>query len=295
MQVAMTEAFKMGLTVEEADAVFGRPMGIPKTGVFGLYDLIGLDLMADVLKSFIKELPKDDPFHEVAKENPLVTKLICEGYTGRKGKGGFYRINKDKDKKVLESINLKTGEYAPSKKIDLNKINEKLLNYRNVVQTKIINYAASLVPHVTEDHNNIDEAMRLGFNWTMGPFEMLHEMGINSEVNKENKTLIKFADILKEKYIKFGHDPKELSDWYGEKQLYLEHSLSTFRRIKHAVRINVSGPIKSKYERYGIKYKQHSAKLYSYNLINPGYTIAEFTTKANTLDYDNLCSLSKMH
>ena len=57
IQVAMTEAFKMGLSIEEADAIFGRPMGIPKTGVFGLYDLIGLDLMADVLKSFIKELP----------------------------------------------------------------------------------------------------------------------------------------------------------------------------------------------------------------------------------------------
>jgi len=57
MQVAMTEAIKMKLGIEEADAVFGRPMGIPKTGVFGLYDLIGIDLMADVLKSFLKELP----------------------------------------------------------------------------------------------------------------------------------------------------------------------------------------------------------------------------------------------
>ena len=76
MQVAMTEAFKMKLSVEEADAIFGRPMGIPKTGVFGLYDLIGIDLMADVLKSFIKELPKTDEFHEVAKEIPLVNKLI---------------------------------------------------------------------------------------------------------------------------------------------------------------------------------------------------------------------------
>ena len=52
MQVAITEAIKMKLSIEEADAVFGRPMGIPKTGVFGLYDLIGIDLMADVLKSF---------------------------------------------------------------------------------------------------------------------------------------------------------------------------------------------------------------------------------------------------
>ena len=65
MQVAMTEAIKMKLDIEEADAVFGRPMGIPKTGVFGLYDLIGIDLMADVLKSFIKELPKSDVFNEV--------------------------------------------------------------------------------------------------------------------------------------------------------------------------------------------------------------------------------------
>ena len=94
MQIAMTEALNMKLSVEEADAIFGRPMVIPKTGIFGLYDLIGIDLMADVLKSFIKELPKSDKFHVVAQEIPLVKKLIDTGYTGRKGKGGFYRINK---------------------------------------------------------------------------------------------------------------------------------------------------------------------------------------------------------
>ena len=83
MQVAMTEAFNLGLTVEEADAVFGRPLGIPKTGIFGLYDLIGIDLMADVLKSFIKELPTSDPFHKVGKELPIINQLIADGYTGR--------------------------------------------------------------------------------------------------------------------------------------------------------------------------------------------------------------------
>ena len=119
MQVAMTEAFKMKLSVEEADAIFGRPMGIPKTGVFGLYDLIGIDLMADVLKSFIKELPEKDPFQLVAKEIPLVKKLIETGYTGRKGKGGFYRINKTGSIKVMEAINLETGDYSISKKIDI--------------------------------------------------------------------------------------------------------------------------------------------------------------------------------
>ena len=54
----------MKLSIEEADAIFGRPMGIPKTGVFGLYDLIGIDLMSDVAKSLVNILPKDDVFHE---------------------------------------------------------------------------------------------------------------------------------------------------------------------------------------------------------------------------------------
>ena len=85
MQVAMTEAVNMNLSIEEADAVFGRPMGIPKTGVFALYDLIGIDLMSDVLKSFQKELPNEDKFQEVVTGLPIIKDLVEKGYTGRKG------------------------------------------------------------------------------------------------------------------------------------------------------------------------------------------------------------------
>ena len=194
MQIAMTEAFKLKLSVEEADAVFGRPMGIPKTGIFGLYDLIGIDLMADVLKSFIKELPETDKFHLVAKEIPLVKKLIDTGYTGRKGKGGFYRINKADGKKVMEALNLESGEYFPSKKINMNteKVDLKTLINRNdkygeyawSVISKIIKYASSLVPSITKEFNDIDEAMRLGFNWNKGPFEMLEEIGVKNFFDK---------------------------------------------------------------------------------------------------------------
>jgi 3-hydroxyacyl-CoA dehydrogenase len=190
MQVAMTEAFKMKLTIEEADAIFGRPMGIPKTGVFGLYDLIGIDLMADVLKSFIKELSENDPFQVVAKEIPLVKTLIETGYTGRKGKGGFYRVSKTGEVKVMEAINLETGEYSASKKIniksdnvDLKKLisrDDKYGEYAWSVISKIIKYASSLVPSITKDFNDIDEAMRLGFNWAKGPFEMLEEIGVEN-------------------------------------------------------------------------------------------------------------------
>ncbi len=274
MQVAMMEAFKMKLSIEEADAVFGRPMGIPKTGVFGLYDLIGIDLMADVLKSFIKELPQNDEFQIVAKEIPLIKKLIETGFTGRKGKGGFYRMNKKDGKKILEAINLETGNYFVSKKIDLkiDKVDlKKLINredkygkYAWSVISKIIKYASSLVPGVTDKFNDIDEAMRLGFNWVKGPFEMLNEIGVNNFFEKidsyENNKFLK--DLSKSKDENF----------YGERQLYTD--IETLGKIKpKAIKID----------------KNNSAEIYRFKDFN----IVEFTTKANTLDYDSMDSLKK--
>ena len=89
-------AFRMRLKPEEADAIFGRPMGIPKTGVFGLYDLIGIDLMSDVAKSLVSILPEDDAFHEVSAEIPFMARMIEEGRIGNKvDKGGFYQAADD--------------------------------------------------------------------------------------------------------------------------------------------------------------------------------------------------------
>ena len=133
---------------------------------------------------------KNDPFQKVAKEIPLITKLIKDGYTGRKGKGGFYRMNKQENKKILEAINLQTGEYSTSKKIELGieKVDLNLLinrkdkfgEYAWLVISQIIKYSSSLVPGITDKFNDIDEAMRLGFNWSMGPFEMLKSIGVKN-------------------------------------------------------------------------------------------------------------------
>ena len=89
--------------------------------------------MADVLKSFQKELPKEDEFQKVVSGLPIIKKLIETGYTGRKGKGGFYRMNKSENKKTLEALNLNKNEYFPVKKIDLkiDKINLLELINRN--------------------------------------------------------------------------------------------------------------------------------------------------------------------
>ncbi len=272
MQVAMTEAFRMKLSIEEADAVFGRPMGIPKTGVFGLYDLIGIDLMADVLKSFIKELSEKDEFQIVAKEIPLVKKLIDTGYTGRKGKGGFYRMNKSGNQKILEAINLETGEYTTSKKIDLgvatvninNLINrkDKYGEYAWEVISKIIKYASSLVPGITDKFNDIDEAMRLGFNWAMGPFEMLKSIGVENFFSRiDNFENNKFLENLSK---------SKDENFYGERQLYTD--IETLGKIRPAA-IKVD--------------KNNSAEIHRFEDFN----IVEFTTKACALDYDSMDAL----
>ena len=111
MQAAFTAAFEMGLPVEEADAVLGRPLGIPKTGIFGLADLVGIDLLPHVAASLRAALPPDDPFHAVDREWPLIEEMIETGYTGRKGKGGFYRLNTAGGERIKEAIDLETGEY----------------------------------------------------------------------------------------------------------------------------------------------------------------------------------------
>uniref|UniRef100_UPI00092CFF29 3-hydroxyacyl-CoA dehydrogenase/enoyl-CoA hydratase family protein n=1 Tax=Pelagibacter ubique TaxID=198252 RepID=UPI00092CFF29 len=274
MQVAMTEAFKMKLSIEEADAIFGRPMGIPKTGVFGLYDLIGIDLMADVLKSFIKELSENDPFQEVAKEIPLVKKLIETGYTGRKGKGGFYRMNKTGATKVMEAINLQTGEYSISKKINIgtDKVDLKSLisrddkfgKYAWSVISKIIKYSSSLVPGITKEFNDIDEAMRLGFNWAKGPFEMLEEIGVENFFSRIDE--FKGNEFLEK--LSISKD----QNFYGSRQKYTE--IETLGKVKKKA-MSIDG--------------NNSAQVYRFQ----DYNIVEFTTKANALDYDSMDALKK--
>src|SRR3546814_20544660 len=86
-------------------SVMGRPLGIPKTGVFGLLDLVGLDLMPKVDASLARTLPPDDAYQALRRPFPLLEKLIAEGYTGRKGKGGFYRLNKADGARVKEAMN----------------------------------------------------------------------------------------------------------------------------------------------------------------------------------------------
>ncbi|HYH21881.1 MAG TPA: 3-hydroxyacyl-CoA dehydrogenase NAD-binding domain-containing protein [Azospirillum sp.] len=190
IQSAVNAAMDLGLTVEEADAVVGRPMGIPKTGVFGLIDLVGLDLMPYIARSLLATLPPDDAYRALHREPELFRRMIAEGYTGRKGKGGFYRVNKAGGGKVREAIDLVTGEYRKTVKAQLDSVNaakdgltalvrheDKGGRYARRVLLETLSYAASLVPEIAGDIVAVDEAMRLGYNWKFGPFELIDKLG----------------------------------------------------------------------------------------------------------------------
>ncbi|MYF06657.1 MAG: 3-hydroxyacyl-CoA dehydrogenase [Rhodospirillaceae bacterium] len=185
IQSAINGAMDLGLTVEEADAVGGRPMGVPRTGVFGLLDLVGIDLIPRVAASMIESLPPDDPYIRDFREHDLVRRMIEDGYTGRKGKGGFYRLNREGGGKVKESIDLATGDYAPSRRSELESARAGSKDLRALVDhpdpggawawrvlSNVIGYSAALVPEIAESAADVDAAMRLGYAWKRGPFEL---------------------------------------------------------------------------------------------------------------------------
>ena len=110
---------------------------------------------------------------------------------------------------------------------DLVSRNDKYGKYAWSVISKIILYASSLIPNVTKDYNNIDEAMRLGFNWTRGPFEMLEELGVKFFVEKDSQILIN--DFIKKIY------NKNTNSFYGKRQIYT--NLETLGKVKQIAKI----------------------------------------------------------
>ena len=190
MGVAVRFAFENGITVEEADAVIGKPMGVPKTGIFGLLDLVGIDLQPHVERSMLSLLPENDMYRNIHRRSEFIEKMIADGYTGRKGKGGFYRLNRSDGGKVKEALDLVTGEYHRASKPTLESVEAARAGLRKLVDhpdrggqyawrvlSHTLSYAASLVPEIADNIHAVDEAMKNGYAWKWGPFELIDKLG----------------------------------------------------------------------------------------------------------------------
>ncbi len=184
---AIGEALARGLTVEEADLLMGEAIGAPRTGVFGLMDLVGLGLHEHVTASLDRLLPEGDAWHDVPAHVDLFRRMVAMGATGRAAGKGFYA----RDGSQRLAVDLETLEYRPAAKPRLDAVAaarkgglpalvatpDRYGEYAKTVLTKVLDYAAGMVPEVTDQPALIDLAMERGFNWKLGPFGMIEQLG----------------------------------------------------------------------------------------------------------------------
>ena len=291
IQTALHTAFRLELKPEEADAIFGRPMGVPKTGVFGLYDLIGIDLMSDVAKSLVSILPTDDVFHDVAAEIPLMVRMIDAGFVGNKGtKGGFYRaadLAKGSSRKTLDFDSFTYRDYAPAKPqvaIDAERAGDFTLlleaddqygQYAWEILASTLCYAAALVPDVNESLVAIDDAMKLGYNWIQGPFEMIDAIGVDrfiARLERENRDIPDFVRTAAGK------------SCYRVAAGELQHLLAdgSYRQLRRP-----DGVVRFSEERRRLTPLIENAAA-SYFALDDDIGLVEFHSKANTLDAESM-------
>ncbi len=312
IQFALHEAVKRNIQPHIADALFGRPMGMPKTGVFGLYDLIGIDLMSDVAKSLESILPENDAFHAVAQPLPFMINMIANGQTGNKGGKGFYLQSKSGEKQVLDFNTCDYQNFArPTIEIaqraeqqgvkcligDRSEYGE----YAWSVLSHTLVYAASLIPEVGNDPAAIDDAMKLGYNWLSGPFELIDDIGADYLVQRlrdEGRTVPPFllqtqSDTTNPHFYRVAGDHYQRRFWQDTfsdtPSTTGTHSNNTDQKIWHTINHGegINRFMETRHTLSPIN-SNASASWFAYQDV----ALVEFHTKANALDGDSMAILN---
>ncbi len=199
-----------GMTQETVDGILGRPVGLPPTGLYGLIDLIGLDVMDLVARNLAANLPEDDPGRAYAGFPDVESRMLERGQLGRKSGGGFGRVTKHPDgSRDRESFDLTTETWRPATEPDLDGVPGDLgeVLFVDSPQGQLawevfgggLRYAADLIPEISDDVVNVDRAMRWGFNWALGPFELFDAIGPErfiTRINAEGGQLPAMLQVL---------------------------------------------------------------------------------------------------
>ncbi len=188
---------EMGLTIEEVDALTGPVIGRTKMGTYRLADLVGLDTMNHVANNVYEGCP-DDERRQVFKPAAWAEEMVKRGWLGNKTGQGFYKKVKGPDgKKEIQVIDYQSLEYRPKQKVKFASLQEakqakgtearlKTLYYAKdkageftfKCLSEILIYAANRIPEIADDIVNIDNALKWGFNWKLGPFETWDALGL---------------------------------------------------------------------------------------------------------------------
>ena len=186
----------MGLTIEEVDKLTGPVIGRPKSATFRTVDVVGLDTLVHVANGLYEGCPNDEA-HELFKLPDFINKMMENKWLGSKTGQGFY---KKIDKDIL-SLDLDTLEYRPAKKasfatLELTKTIDKPIDRFKVLVKGIdkagdfyrknfsamFAYCSNRVPEITDEFYKIDDAMKAGFGWENGPFEIWDAIGVEKGI-----------------------------------------------------------------------------------------------------------------
>lgn len=187
------EALEAGLSMEMVDSLMGQSVGLPSTGLYGLIDLIGLDVMDFVAKNLDANLPQGDAGRAYTRFPPAEREMLERGQLGRKTGGGFYRLTKNADgSRSKETFDLLAGEWRPAVAADPSHDDARSLLFADDTEGRFawecmggaLVYAAGLVPEISDDIVNVDRAMRWGFAWRKGPFELLDALDPHAVIAK---------------------------------------------------------------------------------------------------------------
>ncbi|MCS6912287.1 MAG: 3-hydroxyacyl-CoA dehydrogenase/enoyl-CoA hydratase family protein [Myxococcales bacterium] len=217
-------ALEGGYTVEEIDAIFGPPMGRPKTAVFRTADFVGLDTVIDVARNCYANLPHDEA-RQVFQLPPLLEEMVRRGLRGEKSGGGFYKKTPD----GILALDLRTLEYRPQQKPRFESVgrarnltspaeriaavlsgSDRASDIAWKATAQSLAYASrrigprrdidgnALDPPICDDLLSIDRGMRWGYGWELGPFEIWDALGVEKTVLRMEQDGIRPASWVKD-------------------------------------------------------------------------------------------------
>ena len=201
IMVAFKLMTEMKLKIKEIDSLTGPLTGKPKSATFRTADVVGLDTLVNVAKNIYKDCP-DDESRDIFEIPDYVQRLVGNNWLGDKTGQGFYKKSKDeKGNRVILELNTETFEYQPSdkpkfasvsaaKQIDDLKDRLKALTYSNDKAGEflkklffmIFKYSSNRIPEISDEIYKIDDAMRAGFGWELGPFETWDAIGLEKSI-----------------------------------------------------------------------------------------------------------------
>lgn len=290
--VAMHLADELDLSIEDVDAITGAPLGRPKSGTFGLGDMVGIDIISHVARTTYEQ-GQNDPEREVYSPPDWVMRLVESGRVGRKAGAGFYK----KVGKELLVLNRQTLDYQPQNKTRYDSIaackgedeaarrikallslEDRASEFAWKLLSRTLYYSAHLMGEIADDVVNVDRAMTWGFNWDLGPFEVWDAIGVRDSVSRMQsdgmdmpKWVLEMLESGRERFYSANEAGKT---YYG-------HKSKSENRVPfdpRQIRLDALREDKSK-----VVQEKMGASLID---IGDGVVCLEAHTKLNTIDHD---------